>query len=47
VLHAEVEGRGGRTPYAVWVSRFGLWPLWGLGLAVIALTLALRQRRRG
>ncbi len=47
VLHAQVEGRGGRTPYAVWVSRFGLWPLWGLGLAVIALTLALRQRRRG
>ena len=44
VLKAEVEGRGGRTPYAVWVSRFGLWPLWGLALAVVVATLALRRR---
>ena len=44
VLKAEVEGRGGRTPYAVWVSRLGLWPLWGLALAVVAATLALRRR---
>jgi apolipoprotein N-acyltransferase len=44
VLKAEVEGRAGRTPYAAWVSRFGLWPLWGLALAVIVATL-LRRRR--
>jgi apolipoprotein N-acyltransferase len=45
VLEAEVEGRVGLTPYAVWVSRFGLWPLWGLALAVVAITLASRRRR--
>jgi apolipoprotein N-acyltransferase len=41
VLVAEVDGRGLNatsgwriTPYAWWVARFGLWPLWGLGLLV-------------
>ena len=36
VLEAEVEGRAGLTPYACWVSRFGLWPLWiaGAGLVI-------------
>ncbi|MGH6626418.1 MAG: nitrilase-related carbon-nitrogen hydrolase, partial [Burkholderiaceae bacterium] len=37
VLLGEVEGRTGTTPYAWWVSRFGLWPLWSLGLALVAL----------
>ncbi|HEY2256954.1 MAG TPA: apolipoprotein N-acyltransferase [Variovorax sp.] len=46
VLVAEVEGRTGRTPYAVWVSRFRLWPLWGLALLVVLATL-LGARRRG
>ncbi|APW39767.1 apolipoprotein N-acyltransferase [Rhodoferax koreense] len=39
VLVAEVEGRGlggaqgwEITPFAWWVSRFGLWPLWALGV---------------
>ena len=32
------------TPYAAWVSRFGLWPLWGLGLLVLAMA-AVRRRR--
>jgi apolipoprotein N-acyltransferase len=45
VLNGEVQGRSGITPYAWWAGRFGLWPLWGLGLA--ALGLALRFRRRG
>ncbi|MBC7609500.1 MAG: apolipoprotein N-acyltransferase [Polaromonas sp.] len=35
VLVGEVEGRSGITPYAWWVSRFGLWPLWALCLAII------------
>jgi apolipoprotein N-acyltransferase len=45
VLEAEVEGRAGRTPYAVWVSRFWLWPLWIAALVVVGLTLWLRRRR--
>lgn len=36
VLTGEVEGRTGITPYAWWVSRFGLWPLWLVGLLVLA-----------
>jgi apolipoprotein N-acyltransferase len=44
VLEAEVEGRVGRTPYAMWVSRFGLWPLWGLALLVSIVTLIVRRR---
>ncbi|MDP9898204.1 apolipoprotein N-acyltransferase [Variovorax ginsengisoli] len=48
VLVAEVEGRSGLTPFAWWVSRFGLWPLWVLCLAVVAVaaTAVVRQRRR-
>jgi apolipoprotein N-acyltransferase len=46
VLRAEVEGRSGITPYAFWVSRFGLWPLWGAALIVIAATAIARGRRR-
>ena len=36
VLTGEVEGRTGITPYAWWVARFGLWPLWLIGLLVLA-----------
>jgi apolipoprotein N-acyltransferase len=46
VLLGEYEGRSGLTPYARWVSRLGLWPLWGLALAVVAAAaLAARLRR--
>jgi apolipoprotein N-acyltransferase len=44
VLEVEVEGRNGITPYARWVAWAGLWPLWGLGLAVLLLA-AWRKRR--
>ena len=48
VLTAEVEGRVGRTIYAIWVSRFGLWPLWcGSLLVVAACWLAHRRRIAG
>jgi apolipoprotein N-acyltransferase len=43
VLVAEVEGRTGLTPYAWWVSRLGLWPLWGAALLVVAAALRLRR----
>ncbi|WP_082755016.1 apolipoprotein N-acyltransferase [Variovorax sp. PAMC 28711] len=46
VLEAEVEGRAGRTPFARWVSTFGLWPLWIASLLVIGATIALSRRRR-
>ena len=37
MLKGEVQGRSGAaTPYAAWVSRFGLWPLWGLGVLELA-----------
>jgi apolipoprotein N-acyltransferase len=46
VLTTEVEGRAGITPYAWWVSRFGLWPLWAVAL-LIAAGAALQSRQRG
>lgn len=45
VLEVEVEGRSGSTPYAEWLHRWGLAPLWLLG-AVGLLGAALAQRRR-
>ncbi|WP_411880704.1 apolipoprotein N-acyltransferase [Polaromonas sp. YR568] len=44
VLVGEVEGRNGITPYADWVSRYGLWPLWALGLGIAVLALLFRRR---
>jgi len=44
VLVGEVEGRHGITPYAWWVARYGLWPLWGLALGIVMLAALLRRR---
>lgn len=41
VLDAVVQGRTGMTPFARWAARFGLWPLWALGVAIV-LVRALR-----
>nr|WP_223210472.1 apolipoprotein N-acyltransferase [Leptothrix cholodnii] len=46
VLQAQVEGRSGNTPYADWVGRLGLMPLWLLALAWVGL-LAWRARGSG
>lgn len=45
VLIGKVQGRNGTTPYAWWVSRVGLWPLWIAALAVVAWVWQ-RQRMR-
>jgi len=44
VLDAQVQGRTGLTPFAWWAAHFGLWPLWGLGAAIVAWR-ALGARR--
>ena len=44
VLVGAVEGRSGVTPYAWWVSRFGLWPLWGFCLVIVGFA-AMRRRK--
>jgi len=46
VLVADVEGRTGLTPFAWWASRFGLWPLWAMGLAVLAVAVGRNRRGR-
>nr|WP_315465454.1 apolipoprotein N-acyltransferase [uncultured Rhodoferax sp.] len=43
VLHGEVQGRTGITPFAWWASRFGLWPLWILSLVVVAAAFYKRK----
>ena len=52
VLTAEVEGRGGSvengyglTPFAQWVSRFGLWPYWLLGIGTLLIAVWRKQVR--
>ncbi|MBX3655071.1 MAG: apolipoprotein N-acyltransferase [Ramlibacter sp.] len=45
-LVGEVEGRTGTTPYAWWVSRLGLWPLWLAALAVVLAAWRLGRRAR-
>jgi apolipoprotein N-acyltransferase len=45
VLNGEVQGRTGLTPYAWWVSRFGLWPLWIAALTIVALALRSKPEK--
>jgi apolipoprotein N-acyltransferase len=45
VLVGEVAGHSSTiTPYAWWVSRFGLWPLWLLGLGLLAVATLWHRR---
>jgi apolipoprotein N-acyltransferase len=43
-LESQVEGRTGETPYAQWLSAWGLWPLWVLALAGLFAAHALGRR---
>ena len=45
VLVGEVEGGTALTPFARWVSRLGLLPLWLAALAGVLLALQARRRR--
>ncbi len=40
VLIGTVEGRQGLTPFAWVAGRFGLWPLWLLGVAILLIALS-------
>jgi apolipoprotein N-acyltransferase len=42
VLLASVQGRGGLTPFAAWASRWGLWPVWLLAIAIILIASNVR-----
>jgi apolipoprotein N-acyltransferase len=52
VLVGQVQGRGGDagngqglTPFAKWVSRFGLWPYWLLGISTVLIAVWRRRVR--
>jgi apolipoprotein N-acyltransferase len=45
VLVGTMQGRSGLTPFAWWVSRFGLWPLWLAGLFVLLLAVRKSSTR--
>ncbi len=45
VLVGEVQGRTGTTPFAWWVARFGLWPIWILALAIVLVAAYARRTR--
>ena len=47
VLLGEVKGvHGALTPYTQWVSKFGLAPLWILGIAIVLIVATLAYRAR-
>jgi apolipoprotein N-acyltransferase len=45
VLQGQVQGRVGLTPFALWASRWGLWPLWLMGIAVLCWSAWSRPRQ--
>jgi len=45
VLVGTVQGRTGTTPFAWWVARFGLWPLWILALAIVFVATRAQRTR--
>jgi apolipoprotein N-acyltransferase len=45
VLVGQVWGNTVVTPYAMWVSKFWLWPLWALGVMVLVISWAFRHRQ--
>ena len=47
VLRGQVQGREGLTPFARWAGQLGLWPLWLLGAALLALFALRPSRPRG
>jgi apolipoprotein N-acyltransferase len=45
VLVGEVQGRTGATPFAWWVARFGLWPIWLIALAIVLIAVRAQRKR--
>ncbi|MDD2926052.1 apolipoprotein N-acyltransferase [Rhodoferax sp.] len=45
VLHGQVEGRSGLTPYARWLVQWGLWPLWGSAVVLVLFGAMIRQQQ--
>lgn len=45
VLVGQVQGRTGLTPFAWWVARFGLWPLWLLAIAIVFIAVRARPTK--
>lgn len=45
VLVGDVQGGRGTTPFAWWVARLDLWPLWALALGLPLLAWRVRRRR--
>jgi apolipoprotein N-acyltransferase len=44
-LVGTVQGRSGTTPFAWWVGRLGLWPLWSLSIAIVFVAVRARSTR--
>ena len=45
VLVGDVQGRTGTTPFAWWVARFGLWPIWILAIAIVLIAVRAQRTR--
>jgi apolipoprotein N-acyltransferase len=46
VLTGQIKGQTRITPYAWWVSRYGLWPLWGVCVVIVAAGFMTRRTNR-